>query len=165
MNESKLAYLSFVIYSLLDKPSMSELTSLTNVKLQVLTKWKKQFLWDERQGEIISNNLKLNSNGENIDSTKKVVQSLQKLFDGIIKKLSQKKNEIESMDLDAQLRTMQSISKTIQSLIKVLGIKNEISDSDLAIQKFTKQILVNSNALALAEQLLGLLSEEDFKVI
>ncbi|OGU59226.1 MAG: hypothetical protein A2X64_01665 [Ignavibacteria bacterium GWF2_33_9] len=162
MNETKIAYLSFVIYSVLQKPALKELSYITKVKEFNLAKWKKQFKWNTRKNVIFQDNLCFQPNEENDYSARKVVQSLQKLFDGVIRKLSLRKNEIESMDLDAQLKTMQSLSKTIQSLIKILEIKDEISDSDIVIQKFTEQILSNSSALALAEQLLEILSEEDF---
>jgi hypothetical protein len=99
---------------------------------------------------------------ESKNANLRIMESLEYIINEIILKMTQSSGEIDTMSFDNLLKTVQTLTRTVQNFIKIIEITSKTSEAGEEESKFIEKIIENPEALDLANKLLEKL-ESNFK--
>lgn len=92
-------------------------------------------------------------------SNSNILNSLDSIIEELISKIARSTDELDAMNFDELLKSIQSLTRTVQNFIKIIELtkgKNEVFEEET---KFVDKIINNQELLEIAENLLEKLSE------
>lgn len=98
---------------------------------------------------------KINNSISNLN----ILNSLDSIIEELISKIAKSTNELDAMNFDELLKSIQSLTRTVQNFIKIIELtkgKNEIFEEE---SKFVDKIINDKELLEIAEKLLEKLSD------
>jgi hypothetical protein len=94
-------------------------------------------------------------NETNISDKKvKIIDTLESIIEDLIIKVSENAEALEKMNFDNLLKSIQTLTRTIQNFIKIIELtkgKNEVFEIEA---QFIEKIIADDESLGLAEKLL-----------
>lgn len=91
---------------------------------------------------------------ESKNANLRIMESLEYIINEIILKMTQSSGEIDTMSFDNLLKTVQTLTRTVQNFIKIIEITSKTSEAGEEESKFIEKIIENPEALQLANKLL-----------
>jgi hypothetical protein len=91
---------------------------------------------------------------ESKNANLRIMESLESIINEIILKMTQSSGEIDTMSFDNLLKTVQTLTRTVQNFIKIIEITSKTSEAGEEESKFIEKIIENPEALQLANKLL-----------
>ena len=91
---------------------------------------------------------------ESKNANLRIMESLESIINEIILKMTQSSGEIDTMSFDNLLKTVQTLTRTVQNFIKIIEITSKTSEAGEEESKFIEKIIENPEALDLANKLL-----------
>jgi hypothetical protein len=93
--------------------------------------------------------LNLNQNSNSL-----VMSSLEQLLHEIILRMTASSADINEMNFDNLMKTMQSLTKTVQNFIKIIELTSKNNEGSDEENKFIENLLRNPKSQKLADDLL-----------
>jgi len=150
--EPQLAYLTYIIYSLLENKDPINLSELTHIPIAKIQLWMNKFNWEHREHNLFANSEILkSSNPYNV---------ILNFFEKLVSKIEDSNNIISSLELDEVLKLLPAISRMLPIVNKISGNNSPSQDLSREDEIFIANFIAKPEALNLAHQLLNLLKRD-----